>query len=124
MDTNKMREQFEVAAKSQGLSLARTQQALRFANGTSRAAGDYVALETLCAWWAWQAALEGFIEILRRNHPLLSDDGLSEMDHHCEWAVQQERKRLHAAINSAEGNSVAETCPSTSPGGHGQGGES
>lgn len=58
MDTNKMREQFEAAAKSQGLSLARTQQALRFANGTSRAAGDYVALETLCAWWAWQASRE------------------------------------------------------------------
>lgn len=61
MDTNKMREQFEAAAKSQGLSLARTQQALRFANGTSRAAGDYVALETLCAWWAWQASREAVV---------------------------------------------------------------
>ena len=61
MDTNKMREQFEVAAKSQGLSLTRAQQALRFANGTSRADGDYVALETLCAWWAWQASRESMV---------------------------------------------------------------
>ncbi|MGN7901451.1 hypothetical protein ACTJJT_01080 [Pseudomonas sp. 22373] len=55
-DINRMREQFEAAAKEQGLSLTRTQQALRFANGHSRVAGDYVALETLCAWWAWQAS--------------------------------------------------------------------
>ncbi|HDS0930143.1 TPA: hypothetical protein QDZ23_004872 [Pseudomonas putida] len=61
MDINKMREQFEAAAESQGLSIARTQQALRFANGTSRAAGDYVELETLCAWWAWQASREDVV---------------------------------------------------------------
>jgi hypothetical protein len=69
MDSNKMREQFEAAAKSQGLSLARTQQALRFANGTSRAAGDYVALETLCAWWAWQASREAVVVELPKLNP-------------------------------------------------------
>lgn len=64
MHANKVREDFELAAKNQGLSLARTHMALRFANGTSRAAGDYHALETLCAWWAWQASREALVVCL------------------------------------------------------------
>lgn len=57
-----MREEFEAAAKAQGLSTVRTHTALCFANGSRRAVGDYVALETMCAWWAWQASREA-IEI-------------------------------------------------------------
>lgn len=50
------RGQFEAAAKLQGLSVTRTSQALMFANGHRRAVGDYIALETLTAWWGWQAS--------------------------------------------------------------------
>ncbi|HFF2103957.1 hypothetical protein [Pseudomonas aeruginosa] len=35
---------------------------------------------------------------LRREFPLLDDEGLDENEHHCEWSIQQERKRLHALL--------------------------
>ncbi len=85
MDTNKMREQFEAAAKNQGLSLARTQQALRFANGTSRAAGDYVALETLCAWWAWQASRAAAVVELPKIFP---EESVSSVYSKCARAIE------------------------------------
>ncbi len=40
----------------------------------------------------------GLVEALEQGFPLLSDDGLDEVAHHCEWAIQQDRKRLHALI--------------------------
>lgn len=46
--------QFEEWAKSQGLSTVRTPQALCFYNGQHRIAGDYIAIETLCAFAAWE----------------------------------------------------------------------
>ena len=30
--------------------------------------------------------------------PLFDDDGLDEEKHHCEWTLQQDRKRLHAML--------------------------
>jgi len=37
-------------------------------------------------------------ELLAQEFPLLDDAGLDENTHHCEWAIQQERKRLHALL--------------------------
>ena len=36
---------------------------------------------------------------LRNSFPLLDDNGLDEAEHHCEWHIQQERKRLHAILD-------------------------
>lgn len=52
------RAEFEQWAVSQGLSVTRTYQALMFANGQRRAVGDYIMIETLCAWAAWQASTD------------------------------------------------------------------
>lgn len=30
--------------------------------------------------------------------PLLDDDGLDQEKHHCEWSIQQDRKRLHSIL--------------------------
>lgn len=56
MNTEKMREEFEVWATASGISIVRTNQALMFANGQRRAVGDYIMVESVCAWAAWQAA--------------------------------------------------------------------
>jgi len=40
----------------------------------------------------------GLVEALEQGFPLFNDDGLDEVEHHCEWAIQQDRKRLHALI--------------------------
>lgn len=40
----------------------------------------------------------GLVETLEKGFPLLSDEGLDEVEHHCEWAVQQDRKRLHTIL--------------------------
>jgi hypothetical protein len=53
-----MRDKFEAWATKNGLSITRTNQALMFANGSRRAVGDYIAVESLCAWAAWQASNE------------------------------------------------------------------
>jgi hypothetical protein len=41
---------------------------------------------------------EGWRESLFREFPLVSDIGLDEVEHHCEWTLQQDRKRLHAML--------------------------
>lgn len=33
--------------------------------------------------------------------PLFDDEGLDEEKHHCEWTLQQDRKRLHAMLAAA-----------------------
>lgn len=38
--------------------------------------------------------------LLAQEFPLLDDAGLDEAAHHCEWAIQQERKRLHALLTA------------------------
>lgn len=38
------------------------------------------------------------VEDLSRAFPLLDEDGLDPYIHHCEWAIQQERKRLHEIL--------------------------
>lgn len=50
------REQFEAWATSNGISIVRTPQPLMFASGQRRAEGDYILIESLCAWEAWQAS--------------------------------------------------------------------
>lgn len=40
------------------------------------------------------------VEKIINEFPLLDDEGLDEDKHHCEWAIQQDRKRLHAIIKN------------------------
>lgn len=42
--------------------------------------------------------VEGVVEALRAEFPLLDDEGLDQEKHHCEWAMQQDRKRLHKLL--------------------------
>lgn len=42
--------------------------------------------------------VEGVVEALRAEFPLLDDEGLDQKKHHCEWAMQQDRKRLHKLL--------------------------
>lgn len=46
---------YEAWAKENGISTTRTPQALGFANGQRRAAGDYIMIESLCSHAAWMA---------------------------------------------------------------------
>ena len=41
-------------------------------------------------------------EKLIAEFPLFNDEGLCQEKHHCEWALQQDRKRLHALLQSAD----------------------
>ena len=41
---------------------------------------------------------EKLVEALEQGFPLLSDDGLDEVEHHCEWVIQRERKRVHSIL--------------------------
>lgn len=40
------------------------------------------------------------VEALEQGFPLLSDEGLDEVEHHCEWAIQRERKRVHSILTT------------------------
>jgi len=59
------------------------------------------------------------VEALEHEFPLLPDDGLDEVAHHCEWAIQQDRKRLHALIAThqqpAPTACTGKNCGSTDP---------
>ncbi|WP_275272439.1 hypothetical protein [Limnobacter sp. P1] len=52
-------------------------------------------------------------EALRREFPLLDEIGLDQELHHCEWSIQQERKRLHQLLDElqAEQTLAAEPAP-------------
>lgn len=39
------------------------------------------------------------VERLRSEFPLFDDDGLCEHEHHCEFTLLQERKRLHGMLS-------------------------
>ena len=41
-------------------------------------------------------------KMVLEEFPLLDDDGLSETEHPAEWAIQQDRKRLHKILNRLE----------------------
>ena len=41
-------------------------------------------------------------EKLIAEFPLFNDEGLCQEEHHCEWTLQQDRKRLHALLQSAD----------------------
>lgn len=49
-------------------------------------------------------------ESLFREFPLLEDHGLDEVEHHCEWNIQQERKRLHALLNKPPAVAIPVGC--------------
>lgn len=46
-----------------------------------------------------QRRYRALLATLRNSFPLLDDNGLDETDQHCEWHIQQERKRLHAILD-------------------------
>lgn len=46
---------YEAWANKNGISTTRTPQALGFANGQRRNAGDYILIESLCSHAAWMA---------------------------------------------------------------------
>lgn len=48
---------------------------------------------------------EEWREKLLLEFPLFDDEGLCQEKHYCEWTLQQDRKRLHALLQSAEGRS-------------------
>lgn len=43
---------------------------------------------------------EGVAVKLREAFPLFDETGLSETEHHCEWNILQERKRLHSVLDA------------------------
>lgn len=47
-----------------------------------------------------QPALDvaGLVKALEKGFPLLSDEGLDEVEHHCEYVIQGERKRVHSIL--------------------------
>ncbi len=51
--------------------------------------------------FAEQRRTRALLAILRNSFPLLDDNGLDETEHHCEWHIQRERKRLHAILDGA-----------------------
>ena len=54
----------------------------------------------------WRLANE-----LKKQFPLLDDNGLCEVEHHCEWSIQQDRKRLHALLDAQPARQVGEYLP-------------
>lgn len=52
---------FEAWAVSNSISVTRTPQALAFANGQRRHAGDYIMVESLCSWSSWNCALDSVV---------------------------------------------------------------
>jgi len=54
--SEQIREEFEAWARHNGISTVRTPSALMFANGQRRAEGDYIMVESLCAWESWKAS--------------------------------------------------------------------
>lgn len=43
-------------------------------------------------------SVSALVEALEQGFPLLSDVGLDEVEHHCEWVIQRERKRVHSIL--------------------------
>lgn len=54
----------------------------------------------------WAAAIAsgdspvGALEAIRAEFPILDDEGLDQEAHHCEWAIQQDRKRLNRLLDA------------------------
>lgn len=51
---------------------------------------------------AEQRSTRALAATLRSSFPLFDDEGLDQERHHCEWSMQQDRKRLHAIIGGIE----------------------
>lgn len=86
----KRRAAFEAWAAVNGISIVRTSQALAFANGQSRAVGDYIMIESLCSWAAWNAALDSVvIELpnIETDHPI-EIEAQADMRSRCREAIE------------------------------------
>lgn len=68
--------------------------------------GDLIStqIDSMALSDGWPAAPvpEDWRQRLLAEFPLLDDNGLEEGRHHCEWTLQQERKRLHAMLAASE----------------------
>ena len=42
--------------------------------------------------------VEGLMKMLAEAFPLWDEDGINEDEHHCEWNILQDRKRLHSVL--------------------------
>ena len=42
--------------------------------------------------------VEKLVEALEQSFPLLNEEGLDEVGHHCEWEIQRERKLVHSIL--------------------------
>lgn len=57
---------------------------------------DYEALKAAEQHLALDVA--HLVGALEHGFPLLSDEGLDEVEHHCEYVIQRERKRVHSIL--------------------------
>lgn len=46
---------------------------------------------------------DGMVLVPLSEFPLFDDNGLDEVAHHCEWSMQQDRKRIHACAAAPKG---------------------
>lgn len=66
--------------------------------------GSVMAVEALVSHVLRDIAVQGepdvaqLVEALEQGFPLLSDEGLDEVEHHCEYVIQRERKRVHSIL--------------------------
>ena len=47
-----------------------------------------------------ECTISRIVDEIFNSFPLLDEAGLDPDIHHCEWSIQQERKRLHALIST------------------------
>ena len=94
-----MREEFEAWATANGISIVRTNQALMFANGQRRAVGDYIMVESVCAWAAWEESRATLVVELPRDVDQFADDdpGRRAFSLHTNTAYRECRKIIEAA---------------------------
>lgn len=52
--------------------------------------------------------LAAWMDLLRSEFPLFNDDGLCEREHHCEFTLLQERKRLHKILSETPPTALIE----------------
>lgn len=78
---------FEAWAETNGVSTAVTPQALRFANGQSRHGGDYIMIESLCSWAAFNAALDAVEIELPETHSTNGGDCVVDYEE-CRTAIE------------------------------------
>lgn len=51
---------------------------------------------------AKKKAQDSFVSTVKKAFPLFDETGLNEVEHHCEWHILQERKRLHRLLDGGD----------------------